>query len=90
MNRKEYALVSRVSSSFGEEASILMDRFHVFIDEMRENEERKLDSLPESLEGTKVWSSIEDAIERLYEAQDALDEMYGSLDAVMEALVTTA
>lgn len=79
MNRKEYALVSRVSSSFGEESSILMDRFHVFIDEMRENEERKLDSLPESLKGTKVWTSIEDAIERLDEAQDALDEMYGSL-----------
>ena len=57
---------------------------------MKEKEEMKLDSLPESLEGSPLWSSIEEAIGMLEDVQDALEEMNGSLDSIMAAMGTTA
>ena len=50
----------------------------------------KLDSLPESLEGSPLWSSIEEAIGMLEDVQDALEEMNGSLDSILAAMGTTA
>ena len=90
MNRKEYALVSRRSTDFGVEVSSIIDSFSRFVDGVKEKEEMKLDSLPESLEGSPLWSSIEEAIGMLEDVQDALDEMDGSLDSKMAAMGTTA
>ena len=90
MNRKEYALVSRRSTDFGVEVSSIIDSFSRFVEGVKEKEEMKLDSLPESLEGSPLWSSIEEAIGMLEDVQDALEEMNGSLDSIMEAMGTTA
>ena len=90
MNRKEYALVSRRSTDFGVEVSSIIDSFSRFVDGMKEKEEMKLDSLPESLEGSPLWSSIEEAIGMLEDVQDALEEMNGSLDSILAAMGTTA
>ena len=90
MNRKEYALVSRRSTDFGVEVSSIIDSFSRFVDGVKEKEEMKLDSLPESLEGSQLWSSIEEAIGMLEDVQDALEEMNGSLDSIMAAMGTTA
>ncbi len=90
MNRKEYSLVSRRSTDFGVEVSSIIDSFSRFVDGVKEKEEMKLDSLPESLEGSPLWSSIEEAIGMLEDVQDALEEMNGSLDSIMEAMGTTA
>lgn len=90
MNRKEYALVSRRSTDFGVEVSSIIDSFSRFVDGVKEKEEMKLDSLPESLEGSPLWSSIEEAIGMLEDVQDALEEMNGSLDSIMAAMGTTA
>ena len=57
---------------------------------VKEKEEMKLDSLPESLEGSPLWSSIEEAIGMLENVQDALEEMNGSLDSILAAMGTTA
>lgn len=90
MNRKEFSLVSRRSTDFGVEVSSIIDSFSRFVDGVKEKEEMKLDSLPESLEGSPLWSSIEEAIGMLEDVQDALEEMNGSLDSIMEAMGTTA
>ena len=90
MNRKEYLLVSRSSTDFGVEVSSIIDSFSRFVDEVKEKEEMKLDSLPESLEGSPLWSSIEEAIGMLEDVQDALEEMNGSLDSILAAMGTTA
>ena len=90
MNRKGYSLVSRRSTDFGVEVSSIIDSFSRFVDGVKEKEEMKLDSLPESLEGSPLWSSIEEAIGMLEDVQDALEEMNGSLDSIMEAMGTTA
>ena len=90
MNRKEYALVSRRSTDFGVEVSSIIDSFSRFVDGVKEKEEMKLDSLPESLEGSPLWSSIEEAIGMLEDVQDALEKMNGSLDSIMAAMGTTA
>lgn len=90
MNRKEYLLVSRRSTDFGVEVSSMIDSFSRFVDGVKEKEEMKLDSLPESLEGSPLWSSIEEAIGMLEDVQDALEEMNGSLDSIMAAMGTTA
>ena len=90
MNRKEFSLVSRRSTDFGVEVSSMIDSFSRFVDGVKEKEEMKLDSLPESLEGSPLWSSIEEAIGMLEDVQDALDEMNGSLDSIMAAMGTTA
>ena len=90
MNRKEYSLVSRRSTDFGVEVSSIIDSFSRFVDGVKEKEEMKLDSLPESLEGSPLWSSIEEAIGMLENVQDALEEMNGSLDSIMAAMGTTA
>ena len=90
MNRKEYSLVSRRSTDFGVEVSSIIDSFSRFVDGVKEKEEMKLDSLPESLEGSPLWSSIEEAIGMLEDVQDALEEMTGSLDSIMAAMGTTA
>ena len=90
MNKKELAMLARTSSVFGDEVSLLMDRFSRFVEEMKEKEEMKLDSLPESLEGSPLWSSIEDAIEMFEEIQVALEEMDSSLDSILETMGTTA
>ena len=90
MDRKEYALVSRRSTDFGVEVSSIIDSFSRFVDGVKEKEEMKLDSLPESLEGSPLWSSIEEAIGMLEDVQDALDEMNGSLDSILAAMGTTA
>ena len=90
MNRKEYSLVSRRSTDFGVEVSSIIDSFSRFVDGVKEKEEIKLDSLPESLEGSPLWSSIEEAIGMLEDVQDALDEMNGSLDSILAAMGTTA
>ena len=90
MNRKEYSLVSRRSTDFGVEVSSIIDSFSRFVDGVKEKEEMKLDSLPESLEGSQLWSSIEEAIGMLEDVQDALDEMNGSLDSILAAMGTTA
>ena len=90
MNRKEYALVSRRSTDFGVEVSSIIDSFSRFVDGVKEKEEMKLDSLPESLEGSQLWSSIEEAIGMLEDVQDALEEMNGSLDSILAAMGTTA
>ena len=90
MNRKEYALVSKRSTDFGVEVSSIIDSFSRFVDGVKEKEEMKLDSLPESLEGSPLWSSIEEAIGMLEDVQDALEEMNGSLDSIMAAMGTTA
>ena len=90
MNRKEYLLVSRRSTDFGVEVSSIIDSFSRFVDGVKEKEEMKLDSLPESLEGSPLWSSIEEAIGMLEDVQDALEEMNGSLDSIMAAMGTTA
>ena len=90
MNRKEYALVSRRSTDFGVEVSSMIDSFSRFVDGVKEKEEMKLDSLPESLEGSPLWSSIEEAIGMLEDVQDALEEMNGSLDSILAAMGTTA
>lgn len=90
MNRKEYSLVSRRSTDFGVEVSSIIDSFSRFVDGVKEKEEMKLDSLPESLEGSPLWSSIEEAIGMLEDVQDALEEMNGSLDSKMAAMGTTA
>ena len=90
MNRKEYSLVSRRSTDFGVEVSSIIDSFSRFVDGVKEKEEMKLDSLPESLEGSQLWSSIEEAIGMLEDVQDALEEMNGSLDSIMAAMGTTA
>ena len=90
MNRKEYALVSRRSTDFGVEVSSIIDSFSRFVDGVKEKEEMKLDSLPESLDGSPLWSSIEEAIGMLEDVQDALDEMNGSLDSILAAMGTTA
>ena len=90
MNRKEYSLVSRRSTDFGVEVSSIIDSFSRFVDGVKEKEEMKLDSLPESLEGSPLWSSIEEAIGMLEDVQDALDEMDGSLDSILAAMGTTA
>ena len=90
MNRKEYSLVSRRSTDFGVEVSSIIDNFSRFVDGVKEKEEMKLDSLPESLEGSPLWSSIEEAIGMLEDVQDALEEMNGSLDSILAAMGTTA
>lgn len=90
MNKKELAMVAETSSVFGDEVSLLMDRFSRFVEEMKEKEEMKLDSIPESLEGSPLWSSIEDAIGMLEDVQNAIEEMGDSLDSIMEAMGTTA
>ena len=90
MNRKEYSLVSRRSTDFGVEVSSIIDSFSRFVEGVKEKEEMKLDSLPESLEGSPLWSSIEEAIGMLEDVQDALDEMNGSLDSILAAMGTTA
>ena len=90
MNRKEYSLVSRRSTDFGVEVSSIIDSFSRFVDGVKEKEEMKLDSLPESLEGSPLWSSIEEAIGMLEDVQDALEEMNGSLESIMAAMGTTA
>ena len=90
MNRKEYSLVSRRSTDFGVEVSSIIDSFSRFVDGVKEKEEMKLDSLPESLEGSPLWSSIEEAIGMLENVQDALEEMNGSLDSILAAMGTTA
>ena len=90
MNRKEFSLVSRRSTDFGVEVSSIIDSFSRFVDGVKEKEEMKLDSLPESLEGSPIWSSIEEAIGMLEDVQDALEEMNGSLDSILAALGTTA
>ena len=90
MNRKDYALVSRRSTDFGVEVSSIIDSFSRFVDGVKEKEEMKLDSLPESLEGSPLWSSIEEAIGMLEDVQDALEEMNGSLDSILAAMGTTA
>ena len=90
MNRKEYSLVSRRSTDFGVEVSSMIDSFSRFVDGVKEKEEIKLDSLPESLEGSPLWSSIEEAIGMLEDVQDALEEMNGSLDSILAAMGTTA
>ena len=90
MNRKEFSLVSRRSTDFGVEVSSMIDSFSRFVDGVKEKEEMKLDSLPESLEGSPLWSSIEEAIGMLEDVQDALDEMNGSLDSILAAMGTTA
>ena len=90
MDRKEYSLVSRRSTDFGVEVSSMIDSFSRFVDGVKEKEEMKLDSLPESLEGSPLWSSIEEAIGMLEDVQDALEEMNGSLDSIMAAMGTTA
>lgn len=90
MNRKEFSLVSRRSTDFGVEVSSMIDSFSRFVDGVKEKEEIKLDSLPESLEGSPLWSSIEEAIGMLEDVQDALEEMNGSLDSIMAAMGTTA
>lgn len=90
MDRKEYSLVSRRSTDFGVEVSSIIDSFSRFVDGVKEKEEMKLDSLPESLEGSPLWSSIEEAIGMLEDVQDALDEMNGSLDSILAAMGTTA
>ena len=90
MNRKEYSLVSRRSTSFGVEVSNIIDSFSRFVDGVKEKEEMKLDSLPESLEGSPLWSSIEEAIGMLEDVQDAVEEMNGSLDSILAAMGTTA
>ena len=89
MNRKEYSLISRRSTDFGVEVSSIIDSFSRFVDGVKEKEEMKLDSLPESLEGSPLWSSIEEAIGMLEDVQDALEEMNGSLDSIMAAMGTT-
>ena len=90
MNRKEYSLVSRRSTDFGVEVSSIIDSFSRFVDGVKEKEEMKLDSLPESLEGSPLWSSIEEAIGMLEDVEDALEEMNGSLDSILAAMGTTA
>ena len=90
MNRKEYLLVSRRSTDFGVEVSSIIDSFSRFVDGVKEKEEMKLDSLPESLEGSPLWSSIEEAIGMLEDVQDALEEMNGSLESILAAMGTTA
>ena len=90
MNRKEYALVSKRSTDFGVEVSSIIDSFSRFVDGVKEKEEMKLDSLPESLEGSPLWSSIEEAIGMLEDVQDALEEMNGSLESILAAMGTTA
>ena len=90
MDRKEYSLVSRRSTDFGVEVSSIIDSFSRFVDGVKEKEEMKLDSLPESLEGSPLWSSIEEAIGMLEDVKDALDEMNGSLDSILAAMGTTA
>ena len=90
MDRKEYSLVSRRSTDFGVEVSSIIDSFSRFVDGVKEKEEMKLDSLPESLEGSPLWSSIEEAIGMLEDVQDALEEMNGSLDSILAAMGTTA
>ena len=90
MDRKEYSLVSRRSTDFGVEVSGIIDSFIRFVDGVKEKEEMKLDSLPESLEGSQLWSSIEEAIGMLEDVQDALEEMNGSLDSILAAMGTTA
>ena len=90
MNRKEYSLVSRRSTDFGVEVSSIIDSFSRFVEGVKEKEEMKLDSLPESLEGSQLWSSIEEAIGMLEDVQDALEEMNGSLDSILAAMGTTA
>ena len=90
MNRKEFSLVSRRSTDFGVEVSSMIDSFSRFVDGVKEKEEMKLDSLPESLEGSPLWSAIEEAIGMLEDVQDALEEMNGSLDSIMAAMGTTA
>ena len=83
-------MVSRRSTDFGVEVSSIIDSFSRFVDGVKEKEEMKLDSLPESLEGSPLWSSIEEAIGMLEDVQDALEEMNGSLDSIMAAMGTTA
>ena len=90
MDRKEYLLVSRRSTDFGVEVSSIIDSFSRFVDGVKEKEEMKLDSLPESLEGSQLWSSIEEAIGMLEDVQDALEEMNGSLDSILAAMGTKA
>ena len=90
MNRKECSLVSRRFTDFCVEVSSIIDSFSRFVDGVKEKEEMKLDSLPESLEGSPLWSSIEEAIGMLEDVQDALDEMNGSLDSILAAMGTTA
>ena len=90
MNRKEFSLVSRRSTDFGVEVSSMIDSFSRFVEGVKEKEEMKLDSLPESLEGSPLWSSIEEAIGMLEDVQDALEEMNGSLDSILAAMGTTA
>ena len=68
----------------------MIDSFSRFVDGVKEKEEMKLDSLPESLEGSPLWSSIEEAIGMLEDVQDALEEMNGSLDSILAAMGTTA
>ena len=90
MNRKEYSLVSRRSTDFGVEVSSIIDSFSRFVEGVKEKEEMKLDSLPESLEGSPLWSSIEETIGMLEDVQDALEEMNGSLESILAAMGTTA
>ena len=78
------------STDFGVEVSSIIDSFSRFVDGVKEKEEMKLDSLPESLEGSPLWSSIEEAIGMLEDVQDALEEMNGSLDSILAAMGTTA
>ena len=51
MNKKELAMVAKTSSFFGDEVSLLMDRFSRFVEEIKDKGEMNsgLDSILETM-----------------------------------------
>lgn len=80
MNRNERTRLVVRTSSFMEQAG----SYCSFLKTMLLRETEKLDNLPDGLEGTDLAEGLEDCIDRLQQAVDAMDEVIVELPSTLD------
>ncbi len=69
-----------------EEAQGKLDAAYADTEEIRDEEDEKLQNVPENLQGTERYAAAEEAVDGLIEAADTIEEIQTSVDDLIERL----
>lgn len=86
--RKEIKATIQHLKELVETTSVEFDNIKSEIESIQDKEQKALDNMPESMEGSERYSAIEEALENLQSALDVMDEADSAFSSATDEVIS--